>query len=435
MILEKNRGKTLKLAIFLLLSVLSLPVSANVVGTGAQNFNSITSGLDFVTVQSSETLRPGLLNFGFFLNYAVNSLPYFENIPQGRTEFNDGLLGADLNFGLGLMKNWDMGVSLPFILAQTVTANTAFRGEFSKVGVTEIRLNSKYRLIGDNSRGVAVIGSVNFNLMENNPYKGSPANPTLNLEVAGDMTFGRVAVGLNLGHRWMFPGPAVSGAPLNPFGNQMIVSTAASYHLPKVDTKLVTEIFGSIPLERTSSDQNRSASSLEWIVGAKHDLSQKLAFHAGLGTQMLNGLSSPDWRVYTGINYVMGPVFSKDQSSVVIRADTKIILQNILFEFDSDNIVGEYKTVLDVVMEYVRMLGNYQSLVVEGHTDSIGNAQYNQYLSQKRAERIRKVIIDSYGVKPEKIRAEGYGPDQPIADNGNFQGRQENRRVEIRVER
>ena len=57
--------------------LLSMPAVANVIGTDTQNFNTTTDGLDFVTVQSSKTLEPGIINFGFFLNYAVNTLPYF----------------------------------------------------------------------------------------------------------------------------------------------------------------------------------------------------------------------------------------------------------------------------------------------------------------------------------------------------------------------
>lgn len=65
-----------------LLTVVSVSAHANVVGTDMQNFNTITSGLDFVTVESSETLRPGVVNLGLFFNYAVNTLPYFQTSPQ-----------------------------------------------------------------------------------------------------------------------------------------------------------------------------------------------------------------------------------------------------------------------------------------------------------------------------------------------------------------
>jgi hypothetical protein len=68
---------------------------ANVVGADTQNFNPITSGLDFVTVQSSATLSPWVFNFGYFLNYAVNSLPEYEE-GGSRTNFSDSLLSANL---------------------------------------------------------------------------------------------------------------------------------------------------------------------------------------------------------------------------------------------------------------------------------------------------------------------------------------------------
>ena len=139
---------------------MSRPAMANVVGPDAQNFNPITSGLDFVTVQSSETLKPGIFNLGLFLNYAVNSLPYFETNQQ-KTQFNDTLLGLDLNAGVGLTPFWDVGISLPQILNQSVDDTNGARGEFAATGATEVRVNSKFRLFGDDSRGFAIVLSGN----------------------------------------------------------------------------------------------------------------------------------------------------------------------------------------------------------------------------------------------------------------------------------
>ena len=74
---------------------------ANVVGSDIQNFNPTTNGLDFVTVQSSETLTPGIFNFGFFLNYAVNTMPNYVDVnTSSRTDFEDSLTSGDLNFGV-----------------------------------------------------------------------------------------------------------------------------------------------------------------------------------------------------------------------------------------------------------------------------------------------------------------------------------------------
>src|ERR1700758_2193764 len=88
-------------------SLMSSRSSANVVGSDENNFNPTTSGLDFVTVESARTLEPGIINFGFYLNYAINTLPHFDDLKsQSRVDLNDSLLFSDLNMGIGLTKNW-----------------------------------------------------------------------------------------------------------------------------------------------------------------------------------------------------------------------------------------------------------------------------------------------------------------------------------------
>jgi OOP family OmpA-OmpF porin len=66
---------------------------------------------------------------------------------------------------------------------------------------------------------------------------------------------------------------------------------------------------------------------------------------------------------------------------------------------------------------------------IEGHTDSAGNAAYNQTLSQQRADAVRQYLIDKYHIDAARLTAKGYGPTQPIADNKTKEGRAKNRRV------
>lgn len=68
---------------------------------------------------------------------------------------------------------------------------------------------------------------------------------------------------------------------------------------------------------------------------------------------------------------------------------------------------------------------------VEGHTDSVGGRPQNLKLSKARATSIRKHLIEVNGIEPERLEAEGFGPDRPIADNGTAAGRALNRRVEF----
>jgi outer membrane protein OmpA-like peptidoglycan-associated protein len=75
-----------------------------------------------------------------------------------------------------------------------------------------------------------------------------------------------------------------------------------------------------------------------------------------------------------------------------------------------------------------------RKLTVEGHTDSQGATSYNQVLSQKRADAVRSFII-SRGYPGDLIYAQGIGENRPITDNNSAEGRANNRRVEIIVER
>ncbi len=77
----------------------------------------------------------------------------------------------------------------------------------------------------------------------------------------------------------------------------------------------------------------------------------------------------------------------------------------------------------------------YVKVTVEGHTDTVGSEASNQKLSQRRAETVRRWLIESGGLAAAKVEAVGYGEARPVADNGNAQGRARNRRVEIRVRR
>lgn len=442
------------IAVLASFAIFSVPnqTNANVVGSSAQNFNPTTSGLDFVTVQSSETLKPGIFSVGLFLNYAVNSLPYYENAAGSRTNFTDRLTGLDVNAGVGLMRNWDFGISILQVLSQQVDDGTGTRGEFAANGVTEIRLNTKYRFFGDDAGGLAVVLSTGFNMIQDNPFTGRGAGPTTNLELAADTTIRRFALGANVGYRLRSKGEKIAGSIADPLGSQWIASAAASYHFPGLSTKLITEVFGGFPAESSNAYGDRSLTSFEWLLGLKHDITTQLAVHAGGGTELIQGNASPDWRLYAGLNYSFGPIENDSRpakqstpAQTVSYLETvptasgatgvaeRLRTRSILFEFDSDKMIGRYDDVLRELAERLRT--GFKKLIVEGHTDSVGPDIYNLNLSNKRALAIRRRLIDVFNISADKVRAEGLGEAQPIADNGNYQGRQANRRVEFEIER
>jgi outer membrane protein OmpA-like peptidoglycan-associated protein len=434
---------------------------ANVVGADTQNFNPTNDGLDFVTVHSSETLKPGIFNLGLFLNYAVNSLPNYEDtVTQERTNFKDSLLSADFNFAVGLTENWEVGLSMPVLLSQSVDDDiNATHGEFAQNGITEARVMTKVRFFGDQTHGIGTVLSANFNQIEDNPFTGTNAGPTFNFELVADTTVNRFAIGANVGYRLRNPGDAIAGIPVQPMGDQFIASLAGSYLFPDWDTKIISEIFGSVPAEDQEFISDRDSSSAELLIGMKTDVTRNLAFHFGGGTEIIHGTSSPDWRVYTGINYTFGPVWGRATENIVKVEETQnldervrkeledidaftgepekeevFVAREVLFPFNSDVLGAEAMESLKRFADYLKKPPGMKALRIDGHTDSVGSAVYNLDLSERRARSVRKALIE-LGVPANKIKAVGFGESHPIADNGNYQGRAANRRVEFNVSR
>ena len=440
-----------------MMSGLLTPVSfANVIGSDMQNFNATTSGLDFVTVESAATLEPGFVNFGLFMNYAVNTLPYFEKTEtiQSRTKFNDTLLGADLNVGYGVAKNFDLGLSLPQVVTSSVKTK-GWNGKFRDNGNTEVRANAKYQLAGDDKGGTALQGIVNFNRTKDNPYVGESNSPIYSLLlISSKQVSQEMALGLNLGYRWRKAGAPLQGSdPIKPLPNQFIWSGAMNYHVASIDSKFIWEIFGSNPITKVNTNSDRTASSAESLMGIKHDLDRNLAIHGGIGTELDAGLSSPDWRAYAGINWAMGPKFDQPARVTVAEPIAKatpvekpfavepkpyenITVHDIMFEFDSDHLIlGQSKDMLKDLADHLQQPPKFTKLIIVGHTDSIGPLEYNDQLSKRRADTIKNWLVSEHKLDAAKISAEGHGEREPVAGNGNYQGRQMNRRVEFRIYR
>ncbi|MEX1220534.1 MAG: OmpA family protein [Idiomarina sp.] len=118
----------------------------------------------------------------------------------------------------------------------------------------------------------------------------------------------------------------------------------------------------------------------------------------------------------------------------VIRDGDNIRLQlpsNITFQSGSASISSSFGPILTDV---AKVLNKYEktTMVVEGHTDSSGTAEYNQQLSVNRASSVQRELNNN-GIDSRRLTVIGYGESMPIASNSSDSGRQENRRVELRI--
>jgi outer membrane protein OmpA-like peptidoglycan-associated protein len=115
--------------------------------------------------------------------------------------------------------------------------------------------------------------------------------------------------------------------------------------------------------------------------------------------------------------------------SSLIGKDTAIVINNLFFEVDKADILPTSIPELKRMVRLLQWLG--VAVEIEGHTDSSGTEEYNQALSEARAEAVCQALVQ-LGLKDCKLTARGYGETRPIADNDTPEGRQLNRRVAIR---
>jgi len=111
---------------------------------------------------------------------------------------------------------------------------------------------------------------------------------------------------------------------------------------------------------------------------------------------------------------------------VTMSMDIKFLINSAELELES---FAEIRKLADFLKQF-----DGTSVVVEGHTDSLGRSKYNLNLSQKRAETVMNTLVEEYDISLERLDAQGYGEDKPIADNATELGRATNRRVVVVVE-
>ncbi len=104
-------------------------------------------------------------------------------------------------------------------------------------------------------------------------------------------------------------------------------------------------------------------------------------------------------------------------------------LRGIEFEFDRADITSDSEVILDVAADQLKECGNLR-VRIDGHTDSVGTEDYNQGLSERRANAVRSYFA-TRGLSGGRLTTRGFGESQPIAGNDTADGSARNRRVEL----
>jgi outer membrane protein OmpA-like peptidoglycan-associated protein len=109
-----------------------------------------------------------------------------------------------------------------------------------------------------------------------------------------------------------------------------------------------------------------------------------------------------------------------------------LTLGDVLFAFDTSTLNAGGTNHLGKLAEF---LGKYpkRTAQIEGYTDNVGAQSYNQDLSQRRADAVKRYLV-AHGIASDRLDASGMGMNDPIADNTSASGRQQNRRVEVIID-
>jgi OOP family OmpA-OmpF porin len=147
-------------------------------------------------------------------------------------------------------------------------------------------------------------------------------------------------------------------------------------------------------------------------------------------------------RLISFAKYINNPQYNsgalyvvKTTSEVVTVSDMKAVGAkgvNILFDFNSVEILPEYQGGLDDIGEFMQNNPN-SYVVLAGFADSVGDEEYNLGLSRRRAESAGAYIQKNANIDADRILVEWFGKHNPVADNGTPEGRKLNRRVESAV--
>jgi len=126
-----------------------------------------------------------------------------------------------------------------------------------------------------------------------------------------------------------------------------------------------------------------------------------------------------------------GEYYSKMQLSIQIQQAKTVTLDNVHFATGKATLTNSSFKELNELVEFMKLKEELK-IELAGHTDNVGNEESNMNLSQQRANAVKKYLI-SKGVNGKRILAKGYGETSPVANNSTPEGRQNNRRTEVRI--
>ncbi len=406
-------------------------------------FDPATDSGRYMSVHDAETLLQGRWSMGVYFDYARKPLELHElttgsNFDVVRDAINGQVVGA---FGI---TDWvQIGAAIPITFYQAFFDPNAQRislggaAKQQKAGLGDIRLEAKFRLL-DIDRYNVGIAVVPYLLMPTGRkgtfISGERWSPGAKLAVEGNIN-DRVWLGANFGYQFIAHENQYFAGNANATIDDLLQFGLGARVRITDEWALIGE--GLAETVAKSAFRVETQSPVELLGGFQYTPQRSpalrgLAFTLMAGGGVTRGVGAPKSHVIFGVSYPTPKIVTL-HDRMLARVEEKIIItQKIHFAFNSAQIRAISYPILNDVAALLREHREISMVRVEGHTDSIGSAAYNNSLSQRRARSVVNYLIHQ-GVASYRLTAVGYGESRPIADNYTEEGRARNRRTEFTI--
>jgi OOP family OmpA-OmpF porin len=433
-------GKVLLFLAVIATAMICVPAAFAKNNVSILRFNPAPDGGKYVNVEESNTLKQWKFNVGISFDYAFEPLEYATVEGARRRGIIDDTFEANA-FAAVAFTDWlTLGANFPLVIEETffdplVPAEEVTQ-KINKALLGDARIEMKFRLL-DIERyhvGISIVPFLYIPTGNTTYFVGTGQwSPGGMLVIDGNIK-DRLFLSLNAGYR-MFQYTPYLVNELNPnafLDDTLILNLGAHVRL-----STSWAILGEATSDSVIKGlwQNQPQNPAEFAIGMRYHSHNPrgLTFTFMGGGGITHGVGAPNYRVSFMVNYRRPkklPPLPPDEQIVV--EEKIVITQRIHFEFDKAVIRPVSYPVLNDVALLLQQNPQIGLVRVEGHTDWIGNDEYNQNLSERRANAVRDHLTAN-GIWPDRLTAIGFGESRPIADNNTVEGRARNRRTEFTV--
>lgn len=413
-------------------AAVSLTESFNII-----NFKPAIDKSRYFSVYGSQTLKKHGMVTGFYVDYAKSPIKF--DLTGKSQKLIDQLLVIDTYASFGLLDWWQIGINIPVVALDSYTDPSTTRQEY-RHSLSDIRLETKFRFLDPDRYyiGISLLPFVEIptglgdTYVSNGSFSGGAklVSEFFPLEV--------LSFSLNVGYSARKHFTDIYGADIDDqflYGLGMALS-------PVRKISLLVEFSGLTDVNNFFF-KDKFHSPMEVRGGIGIFLPKNFVLRAGAGHGLVGGYGDPYFRAIANLSYSYEPKpkiekpsptklpeeYEKDMAMEQLK--NLISSYKIYFRLGSFSINPLYHEKLDEIAN-ILIEHPYLKMQINGYTCSIGKQEKNIILSNLRAMAVETYLINR-GVLQTNLTHEGFGKENPAADNATLEGKKLNRRVEFVV--